>query len=70
MFFSLDIQATRSLDRRMENSRQGMFIAAFERIFRNLRNKRDISEDQVKMVSATIHMYFILFLLKDVLISL
>ena len=50
VFCSIDIQATKSLDRRMEHGRQAMCIAAFERVLKNLRHKRDISEDQVKMV--------------------
>lgn len=50
LFPSLDMQTTKGLDRQMENSRQTMFIAVFERILKNLRTKRDISEDQLKMV--------------------
>ena len=58
--FSLDIQATKSLDRQMETSRQVMFVTAFEHILKNLRNKRDISEDQMKVVCSRTEMEFAL----------
>ncbi|XP_028390926.1 uncharacterized protein LOC114515809 [Dendronephthya gigantea] len=52
---SLDMQTTKGLDRQMENSRQTMFMTVFERILKNLRTKRDISEDQMKMYTKKMH---------------